>query len=715
MNSELFFSTVIAASAMAVAALAGPVGGGEAGGAATGDAAGERLLLGFEKEELRGLMAKAKNRTYGFFEERGEEILFLEKSWGYGDWVSKKPHVAVKCQAPQGEYALRTEVGVRNTDQGELFRPDIDTIRTDAVLATFTYWERGSAYDSLFPRDWSGWPVLRMDLFIERKNGFDTAFFLDISDDIILPPAKASFTVPANKWVTLEFDLERAAAERGLATDKICLLLLRLSARQKSDVPAGSYRPETFACLLDNIRLARREAKAAFPVLRDEAGFKAVFPKAYAVEYEFAKSDKGREYARWRLREMKLPEAAAPPRVACPAKADASSIAIAELGNVLINSIGLLEPAAYDAERMLIPFSCGLSPAFSSAAVLGSQPNGILVYATGNGGKTWTGPDGGKPPCKLTEGHHSAGWCAAVGGDLFGFCDFGCFSTGWSYPIDKGFCRRTVLVEGGTKWWISPYFFVDPHGQHCINEQVAVADAAGRVWTAWAQPGVNGGDTCLSWSEDGGMTWRGCNGDGKLPRIPRFRGGSVQLAPFGGGVAVFVREGPEKGGWMIFDGKTWSELKSCPLPYRMRVVASGGELFVYAPAGVWRFDGQAWKKEKIPELPDAAKEGPAPQMAVCGSSVLCFALDAAKTKLMMWRLEGGAWTGPAEAASEPTPISGFACQRYPQAGFVPVSYMCAEEEGPVQEAMKEAKTESQRRAVRRLKPWIKVLRVPVAK
>ncbi|MCX7806295.1 MAG: hypothetical protein N3A38_14070, partial [Planctomycetota bacterium] len=143
--------------------------------------------------------------------------------------------------------------------------------------------------------------------------------------------------------------------------------------------------------------------------------------------------------------------------------------------------------------------------------------------------------------------------------------------------------------------------------------------------------------------------------------------------------------------------------------------ASGGELFIYAPEGVWGFDGQAWKKESIPGMSAAAKEGPAPEMSVCGGAVLCFGLDATRMKLMMWRREGGAWAGPAELALEPTPIVGFACQRYPRAGFVPVAYMSAEEEGPVQEALKAAKTESQRRAVLTRKPWIRVLRVPIAK
>lgn len=62
-----------------------------------------------------------------------------------------------------------------------------------------TLWERCSAYDSLFPRDWHGFPVLRMDLFFEHKNDIETYFYLDISDDIILPAATCTYTVPANK------------------------------------------------------------------------------------------------------------------------------------------------------------------------------------------------------------------------------------------------------------------------------------------------------------------------------------------------------------------------------------------------------------------------------------------------------------------------------------------------------------------------------------
>lgn len=135
----------------------------------------------------------------------------------------------MKNKATHGEYALRTIVGLRNTIDAKLMRAGVDIMRTDAVLSTFTLWERGSAYDSLFPRDWHGFSVLRMDLFVERKNDIETYFCLDISDDIIFPPATCSYTVPANKWVTLEFDLENAEKERNLQRGKICFLLLRLS------------------------------------------------------------------------------------------------------------------------------------------------------------------------------------------------------------------------------------------------------------------------------------------------------------------------------------------------------------------------------------------------------------------------------------------------------------------------------------------------------
>lgn len=70
---------------------------------------------------------------------------------------------------------------------------------------------------------------------------------------------------------------------------KSVFLLLRLNELQKSDIPASAYRPESVSCYLDNIRLARREAKLEHPVLRGEMA-KPLIPKAYAVVYEVVTS-----------------------------------------------------------------------------------------------------------------------------------------------------------------------------------------------------------------------------------------------------------------------------------------------------------------------------------------------------------------------------------------------------------------------------------------
>lgn len=164
-----------------------------------------------------------------------------------------------------------------------------------------------------------------------------------------------------------------------------------------------------------------------------------------------------------------------------------------------------------------------------------------------------------------------------------------------SYPVDKGFCRRLMFTDT-EKWWMSPYYFVDPYGQHCINQKTAVMERKGRIWTAWTQPGINGTDLYLSWSGDGGATWHGCQGDGKLPRVHGVSPWAVCLIPYGQGVAVFSRKGHELVMLMAFDDKTWTEPKKYPSLYGQQLFElSDDEIYLcaptYEPEKIMRFDG----------------------------------------------------------------------------------------------------------------------------
>lgn len=88
-------------------------------------------------------------------------------------------------------------------------------------------------------------------------------------------------------------------------------------------------------------------------------------------------------------------------------------------------------------------------------------------------------------------------------------------------------------------------------------------------------------------------------------------------------------------------------------------------------------------------------------------------MDATLTKLLCYRKADGKWSDATELVTESTPIVAFTAQMYAPDDFVPVAYMCAEEEQKVQKKLKSAKKSSEARAVLRIKPWVKLLKAPV--
>ena len=519
---------------------------------------------------------------------------------------------------------------------------------------------------------------------------------------------KRAYTVPVGKWFTLEMDLQEAVRQRGLQLDKMCNLLLRLSARQHAKSDSHITRLQEKATFyLDNIRLANRDVEAKLPVLQDNSSFLVKRLRAYAVEYDVVKDENGRVRPYWTLVSMEMPGSASIQPEPGPAKLlPPSLIPLDNIDDRAINSIRFAgDIAAYDSRRILVPFTCQLRGPW---LLTGSQPDGILVAATTDGGATWKGLDGAARPTKLTESHHRAGSCAALGGDLLTFSDFGCYSTGWSYPIDKGFARRLVFT--GETWWLSPYCFVDPHGRHCIpfggsrlHGHRAVRLSSGRIWTVWQQPGRRAyyhgfdNEVCAKYSDDGGRTWQSWRGTGKSPRIPQLKPGSTwDITPYGEHVAILIRDQ-----FSAFDGESWSEPARGPKLVAQVVVSTGDkELYIASAESILRGDGKAWAKEL---------EVRAPQLAVCGKTVMCFGLDEAKTRLLVWRKMGDAWQGPEVLVSEESPIREFIVQRYPPTDFAPLAYICEEKEEVIQQAIDRGVNP---RHVRRLKRWIKLLKVP---
>lgn len=667
----------------------------------------EKLLLGFEKEEIEAAMKKGNPKAPPFWPD-GDEFLFLQKSVNSGgyDWGYQAPRISPE-KATQGKYALKPVVPITDTADSPPPRPRID--RNWALFYTTTG-DPARFYDALLPRDWSGYPLLRIDFRVERSaTKADTVIIVDFGDLDLDPPPACPYAVPTDTWVTLEVDLERAAKERGLQLDQMCYLMLRLGPLQKARKEQYRRNDEKATFYIDNIRLATRSAKAEYPVLRDDTPF-TFTPKHYAVEYDLTKDEKGQfRYSGWKQAGLEMPKPGDAKPEPGPAKLEGPFVIDLtawdkEIDCAHLESLSLCEDiAAFDPKRILLPFRCSVSKRWFFAHDVAIT----LAIGTLDGGTTWKGLDGDRLPTLLMAAHHAPGETVAIGGELLLFADWGCQNPGHNYPADKGFCRRTVFT--GETWWLSPFYFVDAHGHHCVGFQTGTRLASGRLWALWEHPGRARTELCAKYSDDSGATWHGWREPGKVPVIPDLtRCNSASIVPYGEHVAVVVRDGSYTGRISFFDGKTWSKPAPSPSAYQQRAVSVGArDIYVYGNGGVWRWDGNEWKHEFA--AGGHAKGGALPELAVCGQTVLCFDRDKTMTKILCWRRTRGEWKGPEEVASEETAITDFSTQRYAPADFAPLAYVCKEADETVRQLVEKG---ANARRVRRYKPWIKVLKVP---
>jgi hypothetical protein len=666
----------------------------------------ERLLLGFEPAEIKTAMEKLKDKP---LLQDGDEFVFLQRisgSFGGYEWSVANPRISPN-RSTEGKYALKSIAPIPHTaDDNEVYPW---SRRSCAIFSTMTGAPE-NVFDGFFPRNWSGFDSMRLEVWIDRpETGFDTVLMIHIGDEDLDPPLEAEYTVPTGKWVTLEFDLERGSTERGLKLERICYFLLRLGPKQQAKKVRIWREWEKATIYVDNIRLCNRNDPANFPVLRCNNSFEyKTIP--YAVEYKIGKGEKDVPIVTgWKQVDPSMPKPVLPPREPCPRGAvqpciiDLSSYK--EIDCLHLESLYTTEEvSAFDSRRILVTFCCSLPRRWFPA----HDQNITLALGTLDGGTTWAGLDGSQLPTPVMIAHHAPGTVVAMDGDIIIFADWGCQNPGHNYPMHKGFCRRTVFTGNG--WWLSPFYFIDAHGHHCVNFQTGVRLPSGRIWTVWEHAGRARSELCARFSDDGGISWQSWVEPGKVSMIPGLYGcNAISAVPLGEHVAVLVRDHAYTGQMTVFDGKTWSLPVRTVDSYRQKAVSvNSREIYIAGHGGVWRWDGSSWKHELT--AGNHPKDGPVPALAVCGNTVLCFDLDESKTKLLCWRRISDKWLGPHTVVSEETRITSFATQRYAPQDFAPVVYVCSEKKETIDELIKQG---ANPRHVRRFKPWIKLIKVPV--
>lgn len=543
-------------------------------------------------------------------------------------------------------------------------------------------------FRTVFPEDWSEYDALRIDVrCVEAPH----TFRMTLEDEEIAPPAMRTFTVEPEKWTTLEIDLRDAAEARGLDLRKMTTLNVGVVAVD-GRVRAGH------SALIDNIRLARKDAAAKFPVVRDRSPHDL-------PEYYRASS---------RPQPAKLPD----PPDHSPLAA-AKPIVIETETTAVVNPVGWV--AAYDNDRLLVGY-------LEKNSV---PPTNVYALQSLDGGKTWRGLDGGRKPSSfMIVGSDHGGGGGSVAGirpDVFVLTNLGC--RGGSFAALRLFAQQITFIGPGWELRELPVL-VDCDLRHCNSNQSIVRTANGRLWAAYGLAGRMGG-TCINvrYSDDEGLTWKSWE-EGKSGAVPGLKnppmlGWTYQfeepcLVPFGKGIACIWQEirSDLKGQvrWSRFEEGEWSPVERIETPRLisgnptarpvLSAVSRGdSEIFLTGSrfAGILHYQDGKWtvEAEDVPRGSRIAIAGDKAVLAVAEIADDGNVYEGPATLRGWLRKKDGTWSAR-DLAHEELPLSnrlgggdtyfyrpGFVVQPYSPPNCFPIAWTC----------------EGQK--------WIKLLRVPV--
>jgi len=633
--------------------LAGTVGTGQCLAAPR-----ERLLCSFEQPEIDQI------GKWAFRTKKVSDDLYEVQPEQYG---GVKWHIA-RGEASHGQWAYADTIegpGWRGYGESSRYagrRPHDRAFTYQAYRAAgadnfntwFLHWSRKSFPAPWFPVDWTGYDFLRADV---RSDRGDVKMWICLEDDEIEPYLKRTFQFKAGKWHTLEVDLRRAAAERGLDLKRM---------RNLWTYVWETSSPTTL--LMDNLRLATRETTTCFEVLRDGTP-------------------------------MALPELSKPvPRRAIAIQPDHSPLRD-ERPKVLDLTQRWPGPlAGFGNKSYRFHWRGGIS-AFdnrhAALLLLGDHCRGVLVSA--DGGDSWNGLDGKPAPTIFPCHGHAMGATADTEGILMvASVGRGAACGGKAAPTDRLWFRQ--LAFRGDGWHLSPESLVSSDPRHCPYTYSLFRLASGRLCISWREE-----DRFSSWSlhlrhsDDAGATWESWR-PGKAPAVDTsdLITDCGTLAPCGDSAMCIYTRAARRGYsaqqayFTIFDGRKWS--KPAPIENsdgRVWSAANGGgknvlvSLDSFGRGSVLSWDGDSWKKE----VPKDASGG---LLTTAGGRVFLVALTKSQTELLLWeRTSPGIWTAPRRLVGEEAAIETYSLPVSSPPNFVPLAWTCSKQK------------------------WVKVLRVPV--
>ena len=677
--------------------------------AAEKPARGERLLLGFEADEIRriaadmGIPPPPKKPRFFMSLKEADGGLDLRHHYILGTWRVRPG------ECSQGALSLAISAsGYPFKDRIQRYRHVPPVRLPPAPLPYYQgmgvdggyrlVFRTAGLFRTIFPADWSGYDLLRLDV---RGEGVRQTFRIVLEDEEVEPPVVRNMTVEPGKWTTLEIDLQEAVKVRGLDLRRMAAFYVIVS----------EGRP--VRARLDNIRLCRRGTAAAFRIVRDDS------PQELPAYYRASSGPRPQRLPAGRP--DRSPIAAGPPFAIDVGedvtRAPQAAGGVVKPGTEYLAVTPCGWAAAYDNRRLLVGFT-------------GAGGRNVFALQSLDGGKSWRGLDGGEraTTVPVPNPDHGAGRGDAVGerADVLLLTSLGCAGT--CVPAMRQFAQKLTFTGAGWRLRQAPAL-VDCDGRHCGSNQSILRLPDGRLWCAFGLVGRLGRiGINVRYSDDDGLVWRSWR-PGRSGAIPGSfhpgRGASTYqyeepclVAHGEKGIACLWYERPD--GTRIgdlkcarFDGTKWSPTETISLgrtvpgkhvssrPPVHAVSVGGQEIFVVSSRfpGVLHYADGVWKKEAAGQIPAGGRIS-----AAGDKHVLVFSAARQDPKVRdggivlrcCQRSADGRWSPPRELAREEAPLlfsktrPSFVVQAYAPPNFVPIAWTC------------------------KGKSWIKYLRVPVA-
>ncbi|MFH0919841.1 MAG: T9SS type A sorting domain-containing protein [Fibrobacterota bacterium] len=334
--------------------------------------------------------------------------------------------------------------------------------------------------ESWLGSDWSGYDRLRID----AKSTVDSCVvWLTLQDELTSPFFIRRYVVPANQWVTLEFNLAEAAKEIkvplssqgalywGVDTLKGRKLNLSKMANFQVNVP-HFYHVQAQRLMVDNMRLLKAGVNdgTALTVIRDTTPFQTV---------------------------QELP----PQSPVWTGKyAGARNTAPLTLGAPVAIDLTSTSPSyAY------LPNAYSISAVDNDHIIMGTGIFGSVLKSV-NGGQNWT-----SVPGFFHSINAPANMIAGAGDDLLGFYTERCGGGG----VSSAMYFRNLKFDG-SDWQLTTQKMITPTSWHCAEWKVnGVRLPNGRIWMFSAHQTRYRDIRLRAWySDDEGNSWRWPNATG---------------------------------------------------------------------------------------------------------------------------------------------------------------------------------------------------------